>query len=317
MKRVISLVLAIILISACFAGCGAGEEKFTLPLDAVKVGENSYIINRKDDDGVLRTAITDSEGKELVPFFVGELLPIYPDMSNTGYPSMIIVKNNDENISYLVYPDGNRLSSVNYKSISYTWTANTGFVEPGFYLCAPLSDTECELIDFYGKSLGTYNQTPKEREKISDDLVTTVSYSNGLRFGVNNINGTTVLPCEYDEVFYYDPVVVGRKGENQGLDESDEIVIYSKDGEVLCPSGSFSSVSFATGADTGVGTLYSPDNWDNESGMNVKGSWVINKNGDKLSEEYGSIIENGDGTFTAERPGEKVTLDKNGKLISE
>ena len=321
MKRVISFTLAIIMITACFAGCEnnkkTAEEPFSLPLDAVKVGENSYIINMRNEDGVLQTALTDNKGNELVPYFVGELYPIFPDMNNVGYPSMIIVRNSDEHIQYLVYPDGSRLSAVNYSNISYTWTANTGFVEPDFYLCASLSDNECELIDFYGNSLGMYNQTPKERKKISDDLVTTVSYSKALHFGVNNSDGKTVLPCEYDEVFYYDPVIVGRKGDNQGLSENDVLVICSKDGEILCPSGRFSSVSFIDGADTGVGILYTSDSWDNELGTTTKGHWVIDKSGNKLSEEYGTITRNDDGTFTAERPGVKVTLDGNGKIISE
>ena len=55
MKRVISFILAIIMITACFAGCEnnkqTAEEPFSLPLDAVKVGENSYIINMRNDDG--------------------------------------------------------------------------------------------------------------------------------------------------------------------------------------------------------------------------------------------------------------------------
>ena len=57
MKRVISFILAIIMITACFAGCEnnkkTAEEPFSLPLDAVKVGENSYIINMRNEDGVL------------------------------------------------------------------------------------------------------------------------------------------------------------------------------------------------------------------------------------------------------------------------
>ena len=44
-------VLAFICFAGSFAGCEnnkkTAEEPFSLPLDAVKVGENSYIINRK------------------------------------------------------------------------------------------------------------------------------------------------------------------------------------------------------------------------------------------------------------------------------
>lgn len=108
-----------------------------------------------------------------------------------------------------------------------------------------------------------------------------------LKFGVTD-GLSNIIPCEYNEIsFLSEKRFLAVKGETQRLESSETPVIYDDKGNIICGEGIFTYVAFekrnGVYEQTGIGA------YNKNGDLRQADYWVIDQNGNKLSEAYTSI----------------------------
>lgn len=283
---------------------------------AIAAGDNCFVVEKKSDNGGNESALIDSDGNILFDYFRGSLLPI-------SWESEVFVLIADffESTDLLIKTDGTRALNIEFENLFYAYTAvsEKGF-EPG-ELIKGIYNGEYYLINHKGEIVGVYNEVPKVKKPLDSGLNLMAAYRlyqgnyKTLLFGVSDNSGNEIVPCNYTSIYFTGDRIVCRRGEEQGIDFTDVAVIYDTAGNMICESGKFHSITIDYGAETGIGFVMGE--WDDEAMIFVGGFWVIDKNGNKLSDEYDKIVKNNNGTFTAyyDKHSKTHTLDEYGKII--
>ena len=283
---------------------------------AVSAGDNCFIVERTFEDGTREAALIDSQGKIIFEYFRGNILPIY--FENKIY---VLIADAFEGADYLIKPDGTKALDIEFQNLFYSYTAvsEQGF-EPEEMIKGIYND-EYYLINYKGEISGIYNKKPKVKKPFGQGMNLMAAYKlyqgnyKTLLFGVSDSDGNEIVPCYYNSIYYTGDRIVVRRGDEQGLGESDVVMIYDNNGNIVCDKGIFCWIDIEYGAETGIGTAVSE--WDDEIMATVGGYWVIDKNGKKISDEYDKITKNNDGTYTAhyDRYSKTHILDKNGIIL--
>lgn len=281
---------------------------------ALAAGENCFIVEKKGANGT-ETALIDSDGNVLFGYFRGYILPVF-----YGKEVHVLIVDTVEGNDLLIDTSGKNVLDVDFEEISYAQT--TGWA--GYNsdeLIKGISNGKYHLINYKGEIVQIFGDEPTVKESFGEGFNLTAVYQpyqgnyKALLFGVSNKNGEEIIPCEYPTLYFTGDRFVGRRGDEQGLNPDDIVVIYDTQGNIVCESGIFHNISIEYGAETGIGVVMGE--WDNELMVTVGGCWVIDKDGNKLSDEYDRIEKNPDGTYTAyyDRQTKSYLLDTNGKII--
>ena len=282
--------------------------------NAVAVGNNCFIVE-KVNSGVRESALVDSDGKVIFDYFKGNLLPVFHE----GNVRMLIVDESD-GTDFLIDTDGEAVLDIGFENLFYAHTTGWAGYE-STEAVKGISNNKYYLIDYTGKVIGIFGEEPSVKKSYGNGINLTAAYRpysgnyKTLLFGACDDSGREIVPCEYPTLNFTGDRFIGRRGDEQGLDPHDVVVIYDTDGNVVCESGRFHNISFDYRAETGIGVVMGE--WSDELMMSIGGCWVIDKNGNKLSEEYDRIEKNSDGTYTAYSDGHTVIrqLDSRGKII--
>lgn len=282
-------------------------------------------------------AVINSNRKIIIPF-VQYIEPMIDYQDGLGI-NYFCVRIDDQKI-YIADNNGNMVYDMYFTSfhvahpkINYTDKTHSGACDGKMYYF----DQELNITKIL------------DEKPVADEVIYTnhnmeyyksVCYKNGsYYYGVTNkTTGKEIVPCKYDEIIYFandrilasydneEPVVSPSGSINYG----DTIAIYDFYGNVLCPEGTYDRIELDDAKHNGhyekttynlfeaVGVASSP----NPNGDRIYGewyAWLIDKNGNKISDTYFSIYYNqyGEmaGYYTADRGDRVFYLNKYGKVI--
>lgn len=278
---------------------------------AFAVSENCFVVEKTNENHDTVSALTDSDGNVLFGYFRGYIRAI-----PYGEDVFVLIAEGFEGKDILLKTDGTQAIGIEFENLTYAHTASIphGFENDEFIF--GIYNNEIYLISYKGEIKGVYGEKPKIKKSLGNGLNLTAAYRDKtLLLGACDGAGNEIIPCEYNSLCFTGERFVGRRGANQGLDPHDVAVIYDIQGNLVCESGVFLDIIFEYGAETGVGITMGE--WSDEKMVVLGGCWVIDKNGNKLSEEYDLISKNSDGTYTAYYDGQTKThlLDSNGNVI--
>lgn len=248
-------------------------------------------IARKFVDGSPYSALLDENGNEIIPFFRGEIRRI--NDSAQILPVLSVEPLYEKDILTDSY--GNNISDYEFNG--------TGFVE-NFRLIYGYTDDE---YVFFSNS-GEYLTSVKEGETVDlqpwDKYIVTVKHcGNCFRFGVAK-DGEQIVPCEYDMIeVVSEERIIARIGAEQGLDASDVLRIFDGSGKQLTNDGDYSSASFGWGEEYGIASKF--EYLEDDYKVTC---WIIDKDGNKLTEGYDNIYKSGDSGYVGEKDGLKYKI---------
>ena len=294
-------------------GIARADKSILLPPEykyASPAGPDRFAVEKEKDNGEdgMLAALVNAHGEPIIPFFEGDLNPIW---LQDGSECKLIVVHDIENADgeYLADTDGKRISDENY-IFTYAWHDD---------LLAAAKKDRLDILYLDGSVKESFTNEIVDRESYLDGaFVKTAAYltdaysNNGLRFGMRDRAGKTLLECIYTHVYPLgENRLIGFNSADDGVMGSDFAIIVDASGKVICPKGKFHRIDFeaANGvyAKTGIAYLRDPNS------KNAVSSWIINQDGEMLSAEYGSIVANPDGSFSAEQNGKTIALDADGK----
>lgn len=284
--------------------------------NACAVSENSFIVERWNADK-REAALVDKDGNILYDYFRGTIRP-----ARYGEEIHVLLVETFSGNGFLIDTNGKPVLDMEFGSLRWAHTTGWDGYTPD-ELIAGISGDKYYLINYKGEILHVFGEEPKVKEDLGEGFNLMAAYRKyegnykTLLFGVSDKNGNEIVPCEYPTLYFTGDRFVCRDGDEQGLGPRDIVVIYDTDGNVVCEGGKFSLVTIDYGAETGIGIDFNEIKWDDETMMSLGGTWVIDKNGNKLSDEYDKINKNPDGTYTAyyDKQSETHLLDANGKII--
>ena len=279
---------------------------------AFAVSENCFVVEKRNENHDTVSALTDSGGNVLFGYFRGYIRAI-----PYGEEVFVLIAEGVEGKDILLKTDGTPAIGIEFENLTYAHTASIpyGFERDEFIF--GIYKNEIYLISYKGEIKGVYGEKPKIKKSLGNGLNLTVAFKDKtLLLGACDDAGNEIVPCDYNSLNFTGDRFVGRRGANQGLDPHDVAVIYDTQGNLVCESGVFLDIIFEYGAETGIGIAMGE--WSDEKMVTLGGCWVIDKNGNKLSDEYDRIGKNADGTYTAYYDGQTKNhlLDSNGNVIS-
>ena len=280
---------------------------------AYAVDENCFVVEKRDENHDVVSALTDSEGNILFDYFRGYFRPV-----SYGPDAYVLITENYNGKDWVVKTDGTLAIDIGFDNLTCAHTAGVPHGFENDELIFGIYNNEIYVISYKGEIKGIYGEEPKIKKALGNGFNLTAAYvreRKTLLLGVCDDAGNEIIPCEYNSLFFTGDRFVARNGSNMGLDPHDVAVIYDTEGKLVCESGLYLDIIFKYGAETGVGIAMGE--WDDEKMVSVGGCWVIDKNGKKLSAEYDRIGKNDDGTYTAYYDGQTKThlLDENGNVI--
>ncbi len=279
---------------------------------AYAVGENCFIVERWNA-GSGEAALVDKDGNIIFDYFRGSLLP-----AHYGKEVRVLIVDTFEGNDFLIDTSGKSVLDIEFEDIFWAQTTGWDGYNPDETIKG-ISNGKYYLINYKGEIVHVFGEEPTVKESLGEGFNLTALYRrrDGLLFGVSNENGEEIIPCEYPTLYFTGDRFVCRQGDEQGLGPDDVVVIYDTQGNIVCEGGKFSLVTIDYGAETGIGVDFNEIEWNDEMMMSLGGIWVIDKNGNKLSDEYDRIEKNPDGTYTAyyDNSGKKHLLDAYGKII--
>lgn len=283
---------------------------------AYAAGENCFVVERHNE-GYLEAALVDKEGNIIFEYFRGSINPVF--YGKTVYVLIVDTLNGND---YLIDTSGKKTLNIDFEDVSPAHTTDwDGYASDE--AVRGISNGKYYLINYKGEIVHVFGEEPTVKESFGEGFSLTAAYRHysgnykTLLFGVNDENGEEIIPCEYPTLYFTGDRFVCRQGDEQGLGPHDVVVIYDTQGNIVCEGGKYSLVTIDYGAETGIGVDFNETVWDDDLMASVGGIWVIDKNGNKLSDEYDSIEKNPDGTYTAcyDRLSKTHLLDANGKII--
>lgn len=281
--------------------------------NAYAVDKNCFVVEKRDENHDVVSALTDSEGNILFDYFRGYFRPV-----SYGPDVYVLITESYNGKDWVVKTDGTLAIDIGFDNLTYAYTADVPHGFENDELILGIYNNEIYVISYKGEIKGIYGEEPKIKKALGNGFNLTAAYireRKTLRLGVCDDAGNEIIPCEYGSLYFTGNRFVARNGSDMGLDPHDVAVIYDTEGNLVCESGAFLDIIFEYGAETGIGRVLGE--WDDEKMLSIGGCWVIDKNGNKLSGEYDSIGKNADGTYTAHYDGHTKThlLDANGKVV--
>ncbi len=281
---------------------------------AFAAGENRFVVERWNADN-REAALVDKDGKIIFDYFRGSILPVF-----YGKEVQVLIIEAFGGNYLLIDTNGKSVLDIDFEDISYAHTTGWAGYDSD-ELIRGISNGKYYLINYKGEIVQIFGEEPTVKESYGDGMNLTAAYRpymgnyKTLLFGACDDSGREIVPCYFPTLYYTGDRFIGRRGDEQGLGHTDIAVIYDTEGNLVCESGRFHHISIDYGAETGIGVVLGE--WDDELMVNVGGCWVIDKNGNKLSEEYDRIEKNPDGTHTAyyDRQSKTHLLDAYGKII--
>ncbi len=282
---------------------------------AYAVSENCFVVEKRNENHDVVSALTDSDGNILFDFYRGYIRKI-----PYGKDVYVLIAENYNGKDILIKTDGTRAIDIDFESLVYAHTAGAPEGYETDELLLGIYNNEIYVINYKGEITGVYGEKPEIKKALGNGFNLTAAFRSyqgnykTLLLGVCDNEGKEIIPCEYISLYFTGDRFVGRRGENQGLNPDDVAVIYDTQGNIVCESGRFVVISIDYGAETGIGIAFA---WDEDAMMSLGGEWVIDKNGNKLSDAYDRIEKNSDGTYTGyyDRQSKTHLLDANGKII--
>lgn len=244
------------------------------------ITENRFI-GRQTGDGSPRSALVDENGKEIIPFFTGEIRRInaFADAKTV----VLSVEPSDGKRTF-TDTDGKRITSLEYditgKNEFYGFFSGSAGDKEYIYNC------DGELMFALG-----LNETADFKELDHGYIMVMKNCGNALKYGLKNAE-KLFIPCEYNEftVISKDRIVA-RIGALDGVDSSDIARIFDSDGKQITTDGEFGTLIFENGNDYGVALGFTQNGEIRE--------WVVDTNGKRVSEKYESVKLESNGDFTA------------------
>ena len=267
---------------------------------AVPAGKNLFVV-AEEKDGKTVSALIDKSGKEIVPFTDGQIVAVYGE--NYSDSKIVFVKPVNEK-EYVVDTSGKVIINPGeYEELYITPNAELEGIKDGTLF---IFDRNGNIKEKIGAEPIAYG------EATESGLQLVVNFVDGkTNYGVVNAEKAAVVSPEYDRITIIDENrIIARKGSDDSVEEDNIIVFFDGEGKVVCPAGVYNNAYFRK-TESG----YSQSG----TGLTVAGEkitkWVIDQNGNKLSQAYDEIIRKDDGTFTARSGDKTFTLDSNGKVI--
>lgn len=284
--------------------------------NAYAAGENCFVVEKRNEKDETLSALTDLNGTIIFDYFRGSIRPV-----TYGEDVYVLIAEGFEGKDVLIKTDGTPAINIEFENLTYAHTAGAPRGYEADELILGAYNNEIYVINYKGEITGVYGNEPEIRKALGDGFNLTAAYRNyqgnykTLLFGVSDKNGKEIIPCEYISLYFTGERFICRRGDELSLNPDDVVVICDTDGYVVCESGIYHSVSIEYGAETGIGVRLGE--WDDENSFSVGGCWIIDKNGNKLSDEYDRIDKNADGTYTAyyNKHSKIHHLDENGKII--
>lgn len=280
---------------------------------AYAVNDNCFVVEKRNENDDVVSALTDSEGNILFDYFRGYFRPIW-----YGPDAYVLITETSGGKDWVIKTDGTPAIDIGFDNLTYAYTAGAPHGFENDELILGIYNNEIYVISYRGEIKGVYGEEPQIKKALGNGFNLTAAYvreRKTIGLGVCGDAGNEIIPCEYDALYFTGDRFVARNGSNMGLDPHDVAVIYDTQGNVVCEGGIYLDIIFEYGAETGVGIVLGE--WDDEKMLSIGGCWVIDKNGNKLSGEYDAIGKNADGTYTAYYDGQTKThiLDANGNII--
>lgn len=259
------------------------------------IAKNRFIA-RKFIDNSANSALIDENGKEIIPFFRGEI-NIINFTDNHGEEAILSVEPYKEGKTF-VNLDGIKIIEKTFSTANFT-----------------------EIGLFYGKTNGEYfffdnsgkfvcsvkeNEIAELKDLKNGYILLVQNHGRYYRYGLKKAGGEQFIPCEYNEIdVVSDNIFVARIGDPQGLDLHDITRIYDGEGNQLSKDGEFHIAYYEKDAEYGVATKLAIGGIDDY----IKTYWIIDSKGQRVSENYDKI-ENKDGAFYGTKDGkaEKIIL---------
>lgn len=258
-------------------------------------------------------AVIDSTGKIIIPFSpkIEYMVDYYDGLESTYFcvftPSRFYyIADNNGNMVYDMYFESFYVAPQKNKN-------HTGVCDGIVYTF----DSDLNII-------GVIDDTPNEGEHLctyrDEKYVKTLCYIRGnYYYGViNKTTGKEVVPCKYEEVevFAQNRILATETRKSEVI-----IEIYNLNGKLLCPQGKYTSIEIISfdSEETYIsaGTASAP-NPNGEKHYGNRYTWLIDKNGTKISEAYYNIYycRYGEmaGYYIADRGDRVFYLDKNGNV---
>lgn len=266
------------------------------------ITENRFIVRRFIEQSP-HTALLDSDLHELIPFFRGEIRQIN-GMSDENVLPILSVEPL-EGSDFFTDSDGNKIIDQEFLT--------THFTEDGLFF--GVTQDAYFFFDVTGKELCKVCEGETAVLSPLEHGYQRLVKKEGTRFryGVQTPDGNEIVPCEYDQVKVpYPDRIVARIGDWYGLDASDVVRIFDGTGRRLTADGDYSNITFSEDCDFGIAAKFNEDSTVPD-GYSIT-MWVVNKNGEKVSDAYDSIDITDHG-FTAKKANQTIQMNPDGSII--
>ncbi len=260
---------------------------------SVRALSEDRFIARKFVNKSPHSALVDETGKEIIPFFRGEIRKI--NNINAGAEPILSVEPFGGK-AYFTNLDAQKIFDCEFNG--------TGFTENG--LVYGYTDNEYYMFDDYGKLLCSVEEgETEELRSISNDYAMLVkNCGKSFKFGVKNAEEREIIPCEYDEIYLFsNDRFVARIGESQSVESKDIVRVFDEKGTQLSKDGEFNSIVFN---ESGFGIAAKVEMGVIEPEMKY---WLIDKNGKKISDEYDDIRIKENNKFYGVKNNTEIKID--------
>lgn len=263
------------------------------------VDTDTYIIQSSGE--TTRSALIHADGTEIIPYFGGLIYPL--NDGETSKADALYVEPFREK-AYVTDLKGEIIIAPDDYDrlwINSVLGAFEGVKDGTLYVF----DSKCNVTETRDKNLKPLG------EPAAGGLQLVTKYENNkVTYGAVNADFEVVVPCDYNEITFLSAErILARNGQLDGIEPTDSILIYDADGNVVCQEGEFVHIAFAENAKIGIGRKWENNNPDNEK------CWLVDLDGNKLTEEYLYIDAISNNRFMARTSDEAVFYDSNGTEI--
>lgn len=234
------------------------------------VDSDAYVIQSSGE--TIRSALIHGDGTEIIPYFRGMIYPL--TSGEASIADALYIEPFSEK-AYVTDLEGKTIIAPDdYDRLKLNSLLGEfeGVKDGTLYVF----DSKCNVIETRDKNLKPLG------EPAAGGLQLVTKYENNkVTYGAVNADFEVVVPCEYNEIkFLSSERILARKGQLNGVEATDVVEIYGADGSVICPAGEFTYIAYAENAKVGIGCKWEENNHNNEK------FWLVDLDGNKISEEY-------------------------------